>query len=218
MKKFTYIALLALIMSVSAKGQEFRAFALGPFMGYKAGLNAGEVMEGRKNGIAFANIPDFGASGIILLSEEYDLGAVVKLGLSNYAYQIKGVNVNKTYSMRYNYIALGASVYFTGFTMGFNFAYPVAGTFGSDISTDKLGFMTEFELGYIYPLLIDETGSLNFHINAGLMLSGIYNDYIKNDPLLPFIPEVPPYNISSKYNHKAVSLSIGISYWFNLTE
>ena len=42
------------------------------------------------------------------------------------------------------------------------------------------------------------------------------SNYVHNDPLLQYIPEVPPYNISTKYNHRALSFNIGINYLFNL--
>ncbi len=211
------IFLFAMTMVMSRVfAQEVTSLSVGPSISFKAGINAAEVMEGRKNGIGFANIPDFGVAGLLMLSPESDIGVAADLGLSNYAYKIKGVNVNKEYTMRYSYIALGTSFYFSGFTFGFNFGVPVAANFGNKISTSTLGFMTEFKVGGLIPLKIDESGSLNLIINAGYMLSGIYNDYSHNDPLLPYIPEVPPYQISTKYNHRALSLNIGINYLFNL--
>jgi len=153
---------------------------------------------------------------LLLLSSENDIGLTADLGLLNYAYKIKGINVGKEYTMRYSYIALGTSFYFSGFTFGFNFGVPIAASFGNTIPTSSLGFMTEFKVGGLIPLKIDESGSLNLLINAGYMLSGIYDNYTKNDPLLPYIPELPPYSISTKYNHRALSLNIGINYLFNM--
>lgn len=219
MKSFKTIVVLlfAMIMVVSKVFcQEITSLSIGPSLSFKAGVNAAEVMEGRKNALGFAGIPDFGVSGLMMLSPSADLGVTADLGLSNYAYKIKGVDVAKEYTMRYSYIALGTAFYFSGFTFGFNFGVPVAANYGNTIKTSTIGFMTEFKVGGMIPLKLDESGSLNLIFNASYMLSGIYDDYVHNDPLLQYIPEVPPYNISTKYNHRALSFNIGINYLFNL--
>jgi hypothetical protein len=200
----------------SAYSQEYQSFSAGPFISFKGGLNGGSVMQGRKNALAFVKTPDFGVTSLTMLSAEHDLGVVCDLACSSYGYKIKGVDVNKEYTLSYTYITLGPAFYFSGFTFGFNFGVPIAADFGSKIKSSKLALMSEFKVGYMYPLMLEKESSLNIFINAGYMLSGMYKKFTKDDPLLPYIPEVEPYKISSKYNPRALSVSIGFSYLFSI--
>ena len=147
---------------------------------------------------------------------ENDLGMFFDLGLSNYAYFIEGVNVDREYTLTYRYITLSPRFYFNIFTFGFGIGYPIAADFGEEINTDHLEVMAELRLGAFIPLMSDESGNLNLNIEAGYMFTGIYSDFANNDPLLEYIPAVPPEVPSTKYNPRAVSLSIGISYLMNL--
>lgn len=217
MKKYI-IGMIALLCFEIAGAQEYRSFCVGPYLGFKAGLNGGNVMDGRKNAMNIARVPEFGVNSLLILSNEYDLGACFGLGYADYSYKIKGYAVGREYKCNYSYINLSTELYFQGITMGFAFGYPLAADFGSKIDADKLGFMSEFKIGYIYPVMLDleEGASLNLYINAGYMLTGIFKDYAKDDPLLPFVPAVPPQTSSSKYNPRVVSITIGMSYWFGI--
>ncbi len=214
--------LLALIFGVLgfavSNAQEYRSFSAGPYLGFKAGVNGGNVMDGRKNAFSFVKIPDFGVNSLILLSQENDLGVGLGLGYSSYGYKIKGINVGKEYNLTYSYLNFSSEFYFQGITMGFNFGYPIAADYGAKIDVSKIAIMSEFKIGYIYPIMYDEDegSSLNIYINAGYMLSQIYTDFAKDDPLLQFIPEVAPEKISSKFNPRAVSVSLGMTYWFGI--
>lgn len=215
MKKVIFILLATLQITSIMFAQQQRDLSIGPYLSLKAGVNAGNTMDGRKNGIAFTGIPDFGAQLYYPLSYDSDLGIFCDLGLSNYAYFIEGVNVGKDYTLTYRYITLSPRFYFNIFTLGFAFGVPIAADFGEDIDTDILETLAEIRLAAFIPLMSDESGSLNLNIEAGYMFTGFYQDFAKNDPLLPSIPEVPPQVPSSKYNPRAVSLSIGISYLMN---
>ena len=209
---FTFI-----IISSSIYAQPLRDFSIGPYFALKAGINGGLVMDGRRNGISFNGIPDFGAQFFIPASAESDLGFTIDLGYSTYSYIIEGVNVDKKYTMKYHYVTLNPNFYFHWFMIGMNFGFPASANFGESIGTDILEMMVEFKLSGMFPLMTDESGSLNLNLQAGYMLTGIYKDFAKNDPLLPYIPEVPPETISSKFNPRAVSVSLGLSYLMNLS-
>lgn len=218
MRNRILLALCFAFAVFTANAQEYRSFSAGPFLGFKAGVNGGNVMDGRKNAMSFVKVPEFGVSSLLMLSQDYDLGLCLGLGYSSYGYKIKGVNVGKEYNLTYSYLTLSSEFYFQGITMGFNFGYPINADFGSKISADKLAGMSEFKIGYIYPIMleVEEGNSLNLYINAGYMLSGIYSDFTKDDPLLPFIPEVAPQKISSKFNPRALSITLGMTYWFGI--
>jgi hypothetical protein len=215
MKKVIFIFAAFLLINTLVFAEQQRDFSMGPYLSLKAGVNGGNTMDGRKNGIAFTGIPDFGAQLYYPLSVENDLGLFCDLGLSNYAYFIEGVNVGKEYILTYRYITLSPRFYFNIFTLGFAFGVPIAADFGEDIETDILETLAEIRLAAFIPLMSDESGSLNLNIEAGYMFTGFYKDFALDDPLLPTIPEVPPQVPSNKYNPRAVSLSIGISYLMN---
>ncbi len=216
MKKVIFLLIISYCLTSYLQAEPKRDFSVGPYLSLKAGVNAGNTMDGRKNGIAFTGIPDFGAQMYYPLSVESDLGFFCDLGLSNYAYFIEGVNVGKDYTLTYRYISISPRFYFNIFTFGFAFGVPVAADFGEEINTDHLGVLAELRLAAFIPLMSDESGSLNLNIEAGYMFAGIYSDFANNDPLLEYIPAVPPKVPSSKYNPRAVSLSIGISYLMNI--
>jgi len=215
MKKVLFIIIASLLTSSLLKAEQQRDLSMGPYLSLKAGVNAGNTMDGRKNGIAFTGIPDFGVQFYYPLSIDNDLGIFCDLGLSNYAYNIEGVNVGKDYTLTYRYITIAPRFYFNIFSFGFAYGMPIAADFGEEIDTDILESLAEIRLAAFIPLMSDESGSLNLNIEVGYMFTGFYQDFAKNDPLLPSIPEVPPQVPSSKYNPRAVSLSIGISYLMN---
>ena len=216
MKKISIIIATFFLLNLISLAQPLRDFSIGPFFSLKAGLNGGNVMDGRKNAVSFNGIPDLGASLFVPLSESSDLGLEAEMAYTTYSYMIKGVNVDKDYTLKYHYLTLNPNFYFNWLIIGFNFGLPLSADFGESISTDILEIMIEFKLGAMFPLMTDESGSLNLNLQAGYMLTGIYKDFPKNDPLLPYIPEVPPQTISSKFNPRALSLSLGVSYLMNL--
>lgn len=220
--KFIYgflIFLLILPHTLSA-ADDFHYFSVGPYFSLKTGVNGGHVMDGRKNGLAFNGIPDFGATCFYPLGEETDLGMTFDLGLSTYAFVIKGVvgdEVFSEYTNKFSYLAFAPNLHFDGFMAGFNFGYPLFANFGDKIDANKLNMMVEFRLAYLYPVMMDDDGTLNVFAQAGYMFTGIYDNYEEDDPLLEAIPPIPEGDEpSNKYNPRAISLSIGLTYLFNL--
>jgi hypothetical protein len=53
-------------------------------------------------------------------------------------------------------------------------------------------------------------------IRAGYMLSGIYEDFGEQDPLLEEIPAQGHEVITNEFNPRAASVAIGFSYLFAL--
>jgi hypothetical protein len=47
------------------------------------------------------------------------------------------------------------------------------------------------------------------------MLTGIYKDYGKDDPLSKLAPAIPPDVITNKYNPHPASVSLGMNWLFN---
>lgn len=189
---------------------------MGPFISAKAGINGGNVANGRKNAVAFNGLPDFGVTMFIPLSEENELGFCTDLALTTYAYTMRGLQFSNEFTMKYSYITLSPSFYFSSFLIGFNFGFPVAADYGAKLDASKLSMMVEFRLGMSLPLISDEDGRLNIIATAGYMLTGVYEDFAKDDPLLTYMPAVPPEKITSEFNPRPISFSLGLNYMFNL--
>lgn len=217
MKK-VLIALLMFTYSFWAFAQEegdFHYLSAGPFFALKGGVNGGYIPEGRKNAALFNGLPDFGITLFYPLGEESDLGLMMDLAYTTYAYQIEGVDVNYKADCKYSYISFAPNMHYNGFVAGFNFGMPIDNSFGDKLKSEKLNFMVEIRLGYVYPLLNDEDGSLNVFMQAGYMMTGLFSDYVKDDPLLATIPPTYPEKFTNKYNPRTVSLLIGLNYLLN---
>lgn len=211
---FSFTSLFSQVDYYEPAEQEL--FRVGPYLQLKAGVNGGNIPDGRKNAIAFNGIPDFGATCYVPLSLDSDLAATFDLGLSTYSFSFKDVHKGDVYQQKYSYINLAMNFHLYYTMMGFNFGLPVSADMeGREIKTDNLEIMAEFRLGAIIPLMQDEDGSLNIMVYAGYMMTGIYSDFEKDDPLKNLIPEIPPQEITQKFNPRAVSISIGLNYMFN---
>lgn len=191
-------------------------FSIGPFLSVKAGVNGGNAPMGRQNAVHFNGLPDFGASGIIFLDNDRELGLGADLSYLTLSYRIEGYDVKKNFNLKYSYIALSPFFYFRGFSFGFNFGLPVNADFDADINTSILNPIVEVRLGALIPVMQDEDGSLNIIANASYTLNGLYKDFANDDPLLANIPANPEQNFTNKFNPRVVSVSVGINYMFNL--
>lgn len=218
MKGFITIVLFAALsfIAIAQEESDFHYFSAGPFFALKGGSNGGYTPEGRNNAAIFNGLPDFGFTLFYPLGEESDLGLTMDLAYTTYAYKVEGVDVNYDADCKYSYISFAPNMHYNGFIAGLNFGLPVDNSFGDKLSSDKLNFMVEIRLGYFYPLLNDEVGSLNLFLQAGYMLTGIYSDFVKDDPLRTTIPPTFPEKFTNKYNPRAVSILIGLNYLLNL--
>jgi hypothetical protein len=222
MKILLFVFSLLILQITGSFAQDFTIpvaktnFQVGPYLGLKAGVNGGKNLDGRKNAFSFNGIPDFGASAFYYFDQDRTLGLACDLGMSSYTFGIKNIAGNKNFTEKFSYITLNPGFYFWRFVFGFNFGIPVSGSYGSDISTSKLSPLVELRLAGVIPVFSDETGTLNVNIQGGYMLTGVFKDFGQNDPLMTEIPPVPPQMITSSFNPRVVSLSVGISYLFNI--
>lgn len=215
MRILTIVAiLLAFAVTVSAQSNYPKGIGLQASLG--AGINGADIPLGRKNGVTINNVPNFGITSYYPISEDAPLGLTCDLEYMTYAYQIKDVATDEIYKHKYNYLYFNPSLYFHGFQFGFGFGIPLAASWNDvDISTDKLTMMSDFRMGYSYPLFADSTGRINMYISGSYMLSTIYDDFPKNDPLDGKITPEPTNPITDFYNPRAVTLIIGFNYIFN---
>jgi len=217
MRSFIGFIFVAIIFSSLAFCQDVNRFLIGPSLGMKAGVNGAPSLEGRKNGLAFNGIPEIGVSAFYWLSDTSDLAIISELSYSTYSFlQKSGIN-DKEFTEKFSYFKFGADFYFSHFLLGFGVGLPLSSDIeGNEIDTKILNALTEIRLAGWLPVMADETGTLNLFIQASYMLTGVFKDYSKNDPLFSAIPPTPPYNVAEKYNPRVVSLLIGFNYLFNL--
>ncbi len=204
-----------ILVAQAQEEDDFHYLSAGPFFALKGGVNGGYIPEGRKNAALFNGLPDFGITLFYPLGEETDLGLMMDLAYTTYAYQIEGVEVNYNADCKYSFISFAPNMHYNGFIAGFNFGFPIDNSFGDKLKSDKLNFMVEIRLGYVYPLLNDEDGSLNVFMQAGYMLTGLYSDFVKDDPLLETIPPTFPEKFTDKFNPRTISLLVGLNYLLN---
>lgn len=215
------ILLIILFSSNNNYANETGTYSVGPFFSLKGGINGTNTPDGRKNGIAFNGIPDFGLSLKYNMGKEANLGLIFSPGYSTYSYQIKNSRSEQEgggiiYDHKYSYFTFGLDFAFENLITGFNFGIPLSADMEGEINTDHLQTLAEFRIGAGVPLIDDESGRLDLIIYAGYMLSGIYSDFSTDDPLKDIVPVKLPQKLSDEFNPRVVSVSFGFRYFMKL--
>lgn len=215
MKKYI-IALLIIFSAVQLNAQTFNEFSVGGYTGFKAGINGGKIQAGRMNAVAFNGIPDIGASAFVYISEQSDLGLSVDLGYSAYAFTIKDAIYDGEYTEKFGYITFGPNIHFYNFAFGLHLGFPIHADFGDDIDTEDISILIDLRLRAEYPLIVDDESVFSVFANVGYMMTGVFVDYSKQDPLRELIPERPYEPTTESFNPRAFSLCIGVRWMFPL--
>ncbi|MCO5250108.1 MAG: hypothetical protein M9949_01655 [Candidatus Kapabacteria bacterium] len=217
MNKFIlYIMILIPVMGFVSKSQENYPLSMGINAGFRAAISGVETPIGRQNGIAFSPIPEGGINVYYPMSETTELGVKFGLFYSSYSYNIKDFSDNSKYKHNISYFKINSELHFEGLLFGFSYLTPLAGDLdGESINNSHLSGLTEFSMGYEYPLFSDETGRLNIHMKAGYMLGGIFDDFTDHDPLKDIVPSDATFPVNDGHNPRAGWVLIGFSYMFN---
>lgn len=220
MKKI--IVLLAIIcfslFSQTEKDPPNFEFGIGPSIGIKSSVSYIETPEGRQNGMAFAKLPAFGLNTFIPLSRTSRIGFEFDLGYETYSYLIKEYESGDKYVQNHGYFVVNPNFYFANFLFGFNIGVPLAADYEDvKIDTDIMNTSVEIVVGGMFNIYNDETGRFNFFIKAQYMLTGVYDDFTENDPLLGVV-DIYYDELKESENPKLASLMIGFNYMFNLTK
>lgn len=212
MRKIIFLMILLIAMPIFAEDYEMPTkgyLRIGPFITGKGGVNTIDPPQGIKNGFAVVPLPDFGVSTLIPFIPNGQTGALIDLSYSSYAYQLKMYgNEDVNWVDRFSYFNIGPSFYFSGFTAGLNLGFPMGGSIGEskllpqkDIKSEDMAMLLEVKLGALLELLNTPTGSLNFIIQGGYVLSGLYKT------------EVISFN---SLNPQPAQLSLGLNFLFNV--
>lgn len=199
--------------------QDLFPMGVGPSLSYSLGVNANDVPKGRKNGLAFSNIPDFGINYYLPFTENANLGLSLDLSYATYSYQMKNYFTNAPYNFYFHSFEINPNFYFAGFTFGFNMNIPLAAEIdnGEDIS-DMINTTFGVKVGGIIPIYWNETGRINFIIEGNYNFTGIYSDYPDKDAMSKYAPPNPANTQNSSLNPRNASVSFGFSYIFNLSK
>lgn len=201
MKKVLLYFVFSLILVNFSYAQSNYPISIGIELGYKAGINAADVPQGTKNGVSFADLPDFGLQGYLPFQGDNNMGVLGNLGYYTFPYKFTFEGNNSEIKYNFRYIAFGLDFYLSGFTIGLNYGFPSAAKIeDKDLNTDLLANLFEFRLGGHIPMLYTDFGRLNFNIKASYFISGQYNDN----------------NILQGKNTNPASLSFGVSFLFDL--
>lgn len=219
MKKFfTTLLLIAIIFNIQIYCQQSRVLSLGPYVGYKAGISAVNTPLGRKNGVSFNKIPDFGFVSYFPLSSENDIGLQIDLAYSTYSYMmISAHNENNKYKLSHSFLSINPAVFFNRFSLGFAFMLPIKSQIDiSEIKNEIINNAAELKIGYAYPIYEDNAGELNVFINGGYFLTGVYKNFVKNDPMKGLLPT--DEKTTNIHNPRVASIQLGFNFIFNLKE
>lgn len=222
MKKMIFLLAILCISNCYIQAQEAtqasEPLSIGPYIALKAGVNGSNVQEGRKNGMSFNGIPDAGIGFFMPLGNNGNLGLFGDLGYSLYTFDIKDIGKGTVYNNKYAYVTFSPNFQFGYFRIGFNLGIPISGKVEEDVKNTAMNYLAEFRLTGWYPLIEDADGKLILFLTGGYMMTGIFKDYAKDDPLKKYIPVIPPDYTTNKFNLRAISASIGINYMFNIAQ
>ena len=165
----TYLSLLLVFIGLctTANAEANYPFSAGLYLSAKTGYNMSYSPVDRKNIFIFNGMPDFGLSFYFPSSLNNNIGITTDLGLTTYAYKVKGLGNDISFNLKYSYITFSPAYYFRGLMAGFNFGLPVSADYGAKIETNKLNILAEVKAGAIIPLISDESGRVNVIISVG---------------------------------------------------
>ena len=203
--------------------------SVGPYLTLKAGVNTTTV-DGMQNAVNFNGMPDLGVTAYIPFSEKSPIGGFLDLGLCTHSFGLKLISEKTggfgdiTWKNYYQYFNISPNLYLGGFTLGFNFGFPISAKFKdyeidnpnissleqylgeNEADSENLNTLIEVTIGGMIPVLADETGRLNIIIRASYTFSNLYEGSDNLNQLFKVsYPEIIP-----------ASVSLGIDYLFNI--
>lgn len=206
-----------MLLSFEIANAQIYPMSIGPELSYKFGISTVTTPLGRKNGLGFSKIPDVGLAYYLPMSQNYNLGLLTNISYSNYSYIIKNANISSDdYAFHHSYLVISPNFYARGVILGFGIGIPLGANYdGVEIKTSTMKTMVELKLGGEFPLYEDETGRLNFFVLGHYMLSDIFDNFVKNDPLKNILATDEPIN--TKHNPRTASINLGFNFVFNLS-
>lgn len=184
---------------------------IGVFASYSGGVNAADTPEGIKNRFLAADMIDFGATVYYPLSRNQQIGIITDVGIFKHSFGFETDPGGFKSDLSYNYFMINPALWFKGFRVGVNLAFPSGGTYYPDadnrdqdleINTSEMASpMIELALGAYIPILESELGRLNFSLSLSYAITGqTDSDFLE----------------AGSPNQNPAAARIGFSYIFNI--
>lgn len=214
--KTVLLALSMFILStVTSIAQEM---SIGPNIFYKAGVSAVETPKDRKNGVAPSEYPDFKLVFHYPFNDKKSIGITTDIGLSNFSYLMVAYETNDKVTVNHSYFTINPNLNFGGFLLGLEVGIPISSNFdGKEIKTSIQKITADVTIGGMIPIFTDDIGVLNLIIFGTYNFTGVYKDFVKDDPMqLSGVCPVCPSKLNASNNPRPASLGLGFSFLFNL--
>lgn len=228
---FLIIILILTFPLSSLKSENFFSFGGGVYCGYKGVYNTSSTQGGIKSGFAFNPLPEIGGSLDLLFKG--NTGIIVDFGLTTNSIKAKNDavlpgEINQSVLTEYHkYFTINPHIYLFGLTFGCNFGLPLKSSleFQSGnpqipkqtvpINTDLLSTLTEIHLGGKFKMTdTGILGKLYIFFDFTYALTGIYSDYVKNNPLIGYLGNSSI--VQNSNNPKPIAFTLGLNYMFNI--
>jgi len=115
---------------MKAEEDSLSKFALGPYLAMKGGINAGSVLKGRKNELAFSSVPEVGVSFNYKLNSQNHTAILFDLGYSGYSFGIQDASNGKIYTEDFSYLCIAPGFRYSVLTFNIIFGIPVNADYG----------------------------------------------------------------------------------------
>lgn len=213
-------------------------------LGYYIGMNVSSTLS-VPNGLKFkpnCTFPDAGFSLLVPFGKQSPIGFMLNAGYSQLAYSIYPTelsNDTNTIKETYSFISIQPMIYLGGFTLGVRYGIPQSAKAKNGLDKNVLYVVNKYEVnsqsfssldksyidnqldvvvGGSIKLAEFESGDLRLNIAGSYALNPLYKDHTKYLPAYEkhIVEGKTVYTADKKYNPTPVSLSLGLSYLFNL--
>jgi|GEM_PF-2746144 len=217
MMKLILVIILSLFWLNDAFAQKLYPLSVGLGTDIRTGLNISQVPQGRKLDMNISTIPDFNGSVYLPYSLDYNIGTLIDMSYSTIGHTMKDEVSGGKYSSNISYLTLSPSIYLEGFVAGLVIGFPMSTSVDGDFDEGSLNsVMYSIKVGSMISIMENEGGRLTFNVFGNFMLNNIYDDYVENDPLRDISTIRSGFPISEQHNPRIFSLSMGITYFFNI--
>jgi len=217
MKKILLIIIFSLLWLNVCYSQKLYPLNVGLGTNLRTGLNIAQVPQGRKLDINIGQIPDFNATIYLPYSLDYNIGTMFDLSYSTIGHTIKDELTGTQFATNISYLSISPSLFIEGFIAGFEIGIPVSSTIDGNFDEKNLNsVLYSLKLGTLISVIENDGGRLTFNIIGNFMLNGIYTNYPESDPLAGLISSRADFELTEQNNPRIFSLSLGITYFFNI--
>lgn len=217
MKKYILVIIISLFWLNDVFAQKLYPLSVGLGSDIRSGLNISLVPQGRKLDMNISVIPDFSGSVYLPYSLDYNIGTLIDMSYSTIGHTMKDEVSGGKYESNISYLALSSSIYLEGFVAGLELGFPMSSSVDGDFNEGSLSSVIySIRLGAMISILENEGGRLTFNALGNFMLNNVYEDYVDNDPLRDISTIRTGFPITEQHNPRVFSLSLGITYFFNI--